>query len=123
MFFSHDARKIVVPNIVHLARNLKLVPGQVVELDCPRATLMNIAFRIRTTGTVDLFVEEENDRGWETTGRQEVEEGEMVWHYILKRPCFRLRLANPSPAVNVEVSIDVNLPCLKEPGEINRPVL
>lgn len=118
MSLYHDVQKIVVPRIVRLAREMNLGAGQAVELDCPRATLLNIAFRIRTTGTVNLFVEEHNGQEWETTGRLEVEEGETVWHHILQQPCFRLRLANPSPAGAVEVSIDANLPCLKDLSEI-----
>ncbi|MDQ0287632.1 hypothetical protein J2Z49_002762 [Desulfofundulus luciae] len=118
MSLYYDVQKIVVPRIVRLAREMNLGAGQAVELDCPRATLLNIAFRIRTTGTVNLFVEEHNGQEWKTTGRLEVEEGETVWHHILKKPCFRLRLANPSPADAVEVSIDANLPCLKDLSEI-----
>ncbi len=118
MSIYHDLQKIVVPHIVHLAREMNLGASQAVELDCPRATLLNIAFRIRTTGTVNIFVEEYDGKEWKTTNKLEAEEGETIWHHILKQPSFRLRLTNPSPKQDVEVSIDANLPCLKELGEI-----
>ncbi|MGB9803442.1 hypothetical protein [Desulfofundulus sp.] len=116
--FYGDVQKIVVPRVVRLVREMNLSAGQSVELDCPRATLLNIAFRIRTTGNVNFLVEEYNGRDWEATSRFEVEEGETVWHHILKQPSFRLRLANPSPTESVEISIDANLPCLKDLREI-----
>lgn len=109
-----DRVKIVAPNITSLAQELKLGAGETMELECPRATLLNIGFRIRTTGQMNISVEEYNGEDWKTTGELEVEKGETVWHYILKKNSFRLRLNNPSSSNDVVVSVDVNLPCLKE---------
>lgn len=105
--------KTVVPRIVSLARNMCLNTGQAVELECPRATIFVVAFRIRTSGTVEVLVEERAGESWEVTGKLKAEEGVTIWHHMLKHPEFRLRLYNTSSR-EVWVSVDVNLPCYRQ---------
>ena len=104
--------KSVAPQVVRLGRGIRIAPGEEIELDCPRASILNVAFRIHTSGTVNVAVEEcQEDDGWQRTKTLEAAEGETVWHHILKKPVFRLRLTNPSDAGSVTVSVDANLPC------------
>lgn len=102
--------KAVMPQIVRIGRGIRIAPGEAIELECPRASILNVAFRIHTSGPVNVAVEELQGNDWQSTEFLEAPEGETVWHHILKKPVFRLRLANPSPAENVTVSVDANLP-------------
>ncbi len=101
----------VMPQIVRIGRGIRIAPGEAIELECPRASILNVAFRIHTSGPVSIAVEELQGNDWQSTEVLEASAGETVWHHILKKPVFRLRLANPSPAENVTVSVDANLPC------------
>lgn len=102
--------KAVVPQVVCLGRKMKIAPGATRELSCPKTSILNVAFRIRTTGPVHVTVEEAHENGWGARETLEALEGETVWHIILKKATFRLRLTNPSDAREVVVSVDVNLP-------------
>lgn len=103
--------KSVTPQVVRLGRGIRIAPGEAIEMECPRASILNVAFRIHTSGPVNVAVEERQDDGWQRTGVLEAAEGETVWHHILKKSVFRLCLANPSGAGSVTVSVDANLPC------------
>ncbi|MEW6275129.1 MAG: hypothetical protein AB1556_08455 [Bacillota bacterium] len=103
--------KAVLPQIICLGRGIKIAPGDAVELECPRASILNVAFRINASGPVSVTVEEYQDNTWRGTEMLEACEGETVWHHILKRAVFRLRLTNPSREQDVTVSVDANLPC------------
>jgi hypothetical protein len=109
--------KAVRPQIFCLGRDIGISAGSEVELACPRATILNIAFRIRSSGPVSLAVEELAEESWQVTETLEAEEGETIWHHILKKPDFRLRLMNPAKERELSVSVDVNLPAFFQPAE------
>ncbi|MGB9903186.1 MAG: hypothetical protein ACPLQO_00775 [Desulfotomaculales bacterium] len=111
------AGKAVRPQIFCLGRDIGIPPGGEVELACPKATILNIAFRIRSSGPVGLAVEEHTEDSWLVTETLEAGEGETVWHHILKKPAFRLRLGNPARDREVKVTVDVNLPSFFQPAE------
>ena len=100
-----------MPQVVRLGRGIRIAPGEAIELACPRAGILNVAFRIHASGPVNVAVEEFQGDDWRSTEVLEAAEGETVWHHILQKPVFRLRLTNPSGAGSVSVSVDANLPC------------
>ncbi len=102
--------KAVIPQIVCLGRGITIAPGAAVKLDCPKTSILNVAFRIRATGPVNVTIEEYRDHEWQATEMMEVLEGETILHHILANPTFRLNLANPLADQEVTVSVDANLP-------------
>lgn len=100
----------VWPNVLSLARDLKLAPGARTILDAPAAEIMNIAVRVHTTGAVNTSLEEMDDTGWAVRDRMECLEGDTVLHYQLRRSTFRVQVFNPSDKDEVTLSIDVNMP-------------
>jgi len=110
MYYLFPETPEVWPNVVPLAQNLTLAPGGAVVLEAPRATIMNVGIRVRTTGTVNAALEEFDDTDWIPKDRMECLEGDTIWHHQLRHPRFRLRLENPSSDAEVAVSIDLNMP-------------
>lgn len=102
----------VAPYIVRLARDAEVKPGAVMELSPPRASVLHIALRVKTSGPVIIMVDEQENGVWQEKIREEFLPGETMWECRLSRPDFRLRVYNPSPADGVAVTVDANLPQL-----------
>ncbi|OAT87094.1 hypothetical protein [Desulfotomaculum copahuensis] len=101
------------PQVFALIERMTLAAGAIATSDPLEADIMDTAFSIRSTGTVDAAIEEFDGEQWQVADSMEVLEGDTVWHHTLKNAQFRLRLENKSERDAV-VSINVNLPCAVE---------
>ncbi|MDI6709962.1 MAG: hypothetical protein QMC81_03510 [Thermoanaerobacterales bacterium] len=115
MYYLFADEPEVWPNVVPLVKDLALAPRAGTVLDAPRATIMNVGIRVRTTGTLNAVLEEFDGADWIARDRTECLGGDTLWHHQLRHPEFRLRLENPSPDGEVTVSIDLNMPQRPEP--------
>jgi len=108
-----------MPYIVRLVHDAEVKPGATMELPSRHASVLTIAFRVKTSGSVVMMVDERQNESWEEKNREEFLEGVTLWECRLSRPDFRVRLYNPSPVDSVTVTVDANIPQLTETSPEN----
>ncbi|MEW6448428.1 MAG: hypothetical protein AB1426_10130 [Bacillota bacterium] len=96
------------PNVITLAANRELAPGEQLTFGEYKSTPLVVAFRVKSTGRMLLSIEELREGEWATADNTACYEGTILWQCLLKNPVFRIRLKNTSEEP-VTVTVDMNL--------------